>query len=479
MISSLFLSCAISSGVALDARESRIEPQATPERPWTLLVYGAADNNADGPILAFLDSIRDALDGDPGMELVLFLDRSEGFSNDREFLGEDFHDARLYRLGKDSTERLSGGEEFPEITLDGEYESDSADATDLGKFIRFGKKHFPARHYGLMIYSHADGQTMCPDEQSGRSMGIAELTDVVTADESVDFLALELCNMAGIEIAYQWRPGNGGFEADVLVAIPNAGPPLDWNRAFARIRSNGHPPLAASTGATLDPATMTAEDFGRLVIEEGERGRSEHIRAHPERENGLYESAGVFDLSRALAVKRAVDALAVTLARTNAKEPLEELRGPGPRGTTLNYVFDELRERPYVDLYTLCARAADCEALDAEARSRAQETMEAVDSLVLASFGMNGLTGFEPGKSGIFMVFPDGDAVEHTLTRERKTWESCAWYSPLESIEEQYRRWAWCADGATAGNGKVENWFELLDSWFDPAADGGCNGYAW
>ena len=32
-----------------------------------------------------------------------------------------------------------------------------------------------------MIYSHASGQTMCPDEESGRDMGIPELTRVLVA----------------------------------------------------------------------------------------------------------------------------------------------------------------------------------------------------------------------------------------------------------------------------------------------------------
>src|SRR5688572_25235939 len=184
MLSTLLLSTLLTPSVA--------------ERPWTLMIYGAADNNADGPILHFLDTIRKALDDDPGMELVLFLDRSEGFSNDAKLLGEDFTGARLYRLHKDSAERLAGGEEFPEITLVSDYESDSADPENIRKFLAFGKRHFPAQNYGLMIYSHASGLDMCPDEESERSMGIAELTDVVTEAESVDFLALELCNMAGI-----------------------------------------------------------------------------------------------------------------------------------------------------------------------------------------------------------------------------------------------------------------------------------------
>ena len=41
-----------------------------PTRPWTLMIYGAADNNADGPILEFLESIREGLDDDPGMTLL-------------------------------------------------------------------------------------------------------------------------------------------------------------------------------------------------------------------------------------------------------------------------------------------------------------------------------------------------------------------------------------------------------------------------
>jgi hypothetical protein len=48
----------------------------------------------------------------------------------------------------------------------------------------------------------------------------------------------------------------------VLVAIPNAGPPLDWNRAFERVRSTGH--ASPSKAALLDPAKMSAEDLGRL-----------------------------------------------------------------------------------------------------------------------------------------------------------------------------------------------------------------------
>src|SRR5262245_58689996 len=117
-------------------------------------------------------------------------------------------------------------------------------------------------------------------------MSIPDLSRVPSEKESVDFLAPELCNMGGIEIAYEWRTTGGGekprFGADVLVAIPNAGPPLDWDRAFARIRSKGHtasplqPPF-------LDPASMTGADFGKLVMEEGKKGRELAAQRRPER----------------------------------------------------------------------------------------------------------------------------------------------------------------------------------------------------
>lgn len=446
------------------------------------MVYGAADNNADGPILEFLDRVREALDDDPGMELLLFIDRSEHFSDDAKSLGANFTGARVYRLRKDSAELLDASEYFPGMTGDEEYEVDSASPENVAQFIAFGKANFPAQKYGLMIYSHADGCTMCPDEESGRDMNIPELTDWVDESAAVDFLALELCNMAGVEIAYQWRPDNGGFSADVLVAIPNAGPPLNWERAFARIRSEGH--ATTAEGAIHDPAKMTALEFGSLVVEEGYAGRKAAAARHPGMaERIAYESAGCFDLTRAEAAKEKIDAFAVALAETDAKQTFEGLRGPGDACEVMNYVLGQLNDLPYVDAYDLFDRCAGCDELDEETRKAAAAARDAIDELVVASFGMSGLEGFEQGKHGIFIVCPDGDApVESRLGPTRK-WTEMAWYTPLEAQNEMapYGRWAFLADGAEPGNGVVENWFELLDCWYDDDSNdpAGLNGYAW
>jgi len=447
-----------------------LSPQAAPaaasgaQRPWTVLVYGGADNNADGPILEFLDQVRKAIDDDAGLELLLLLDRSKGFSDDATLLGEDFAGTRLFRLKKDSAERLSGGEEFPELTLTAEAELDTADAENLRRFIRWGKRVAPAQRTGLMIYSHASGREMCPDEESGLEMGIPELSRVLTEAESLDFLALELCNMGGIEIAYEWRRAPGRFGADVLLAIPNAGPPLDWDRAFARIRSPGH---AASPlpGPYLEPARMTAADFGTLVIEEGKKGREAAAKERPQRV--AHEAAGAYDLARAADVKRALDALAVALAGEDAREVFMEMRGPGPIGDAIRYE----ENGPLVDLYDLCRRAAECDGLSATVRARAEAVCAAVDAMMLASFGMSAYAGFEDGKHGVFVNLP---------VDEPGRWRNFAWLSPLPHVVagKDIGSWAFCADGATPGNGKIETWFELLDHWFDTAdARGGVNGY--
>ncbi|MGH7150341.1 MAG: clostripain-related cysteine peptidase, partial [Planctomycetota bacterium] len=342
--------------------------------------------------------------------------------------------------------------------------------SNVRKFVAFGKSRFPARHTALMLYGHADGRAMCPDEKSRHEMGFAELTAVATEKEAVDVMALELCNMGGVEIAYQWRPGNGGFSTKTLVAIPNAGPPLAWSRVFARLRAPGAP--AGNGPAAVDPAGLSGPDFGRLIVEEGGAGRRE---AGEER-----EAVGCYDLTRVEAVKRAVDALAVELARGDAKVVFEELRGPGPEGYALNYGRDRLDRAPFVDLHDLCRRAAACERLDAAARSASEAALAAVDEFVLASWGGKALPRFEAGKSGVFIVFPDGDAeARGGQGRKERVWARCRWYSPL-AVPGVYGRLAWCSDGARPGNGVVENWFELLDRWFDETGDGpgGANGYA-
>jgi clostripain len=451
MKTTILLSCGALISVLLISMSSLFGAKSGSSKPaWTILLYGAVDNSADDPFVEFTDKVRRAIDDDPGIELILFIDRSDRHKKRATFLGEDFTGARLYRVKKDSVERLSGGALFPEITKDNDVNLNSADASILQRFIAWGKANYPAQRYGLLIYSHASGKSMCPDDRSGAEMGIAELNDKIGVKDRVDFLALELCNMGGIEIAYQWRPGNGGFEADVLVAIPNAGPPLDWDRAFSRIRSPGH---ATTAGPALDPARMTAVDFGKLVIEEGYRGRQASEKPGG---NGSKESAACYDLRKAGEVKKAVDAFAVALAKSQSRALLLELRNASPEGRLISYSND----RSFVDLYDLCRQVAGSDRIPESVRSAATDVMKSLQDFMISSFGMSGYKQFEAGKNGVFIVLPSGNT---------NSWRHYSWYTPIRGDRKNYGNWSFLKDGATPGNPVVENWFELLESWFNVA----------
>ncbi len=445
----LRLSGILLSAILLISLISLLGAKSAASKPaWTILLYGAADNSADGHFIEFTDKVRRAIDDDPGIELVMFIDRNERHAKRPTFLGEDFTSTRLYRIKKDSVERLSGGAHFPELTKDNDVNLNSADASTLQRFIAWGKANFPAQRYGLLIYSHADGRTMCPDARTGSEMGIPEVNDKIGVKDRVDFLALELCNMGGIEIAYQWRPGNGGFEADVLLAIPNAGEPLDWDRAFSRIRSPGH---ATTAGPALDPGKMTAADFGKLVIEEGYRGRQAYEKPGG---RGSKESGGCYDLRKAGEVKKAVDAFAVALAKSQSRDLLVELR----KGSSESRLISYSNDRSNADLYDLCRRVAASDRFPKPVRSAANDVMKSLQGFIISSFGMSSYQQFEAGKNGVFIVLPSGNP---------NSWKHYQWYTPNKGVGENYGNWSFLKDGATPGNGVVENWFELLESWFN------------
>ena len=91
---------------------------------------------------------------------------------------------------------------------------------------------------------------------------------------------------------------------------------------------------------------------------------------------------------------------------------------------------------------------------------------------------MSSYVGFQKGKNGLFIVFPDGDATDKNGTQ----WASFKWYHPDRGLESDavHGNLSWCRDGATRENGVVDNWFELMDSWFDTNdAEGGINRYRW
>lgn len=442
-----------------------------PPASWTILFYGAANNSCEETVLGDIAEMKRGFVDGQGVELVLLLDRAGGFSEDAETLGEDFQDTRLYRITHDEAERLDGAPQMPEITRTSTFDANVGDAHTLQQFVRFGKAHYPAQHYALVFYSHGDGQSFGADSDSkGDALCSAELTSVLEAQDSVDVMAFDVCSMGGVENLYQWRPDTGRFGAHVVVASPSVSGPLPYDTLLARLRRDGKD--------ALDPARTTPQELGTAIV----RAKHDELRAlHPSRaEEGNFEAWGCYDLSNVTALKAAVDGLASELASPEAKTIVCGLRGfPGVPGAAMNYMPPDENvwsSMPYFDLGELAQRIADHGKLSDAARERARAVIASLKNVIVSSFGMSLYPGFQDRKNGLYIVFPDGDTKTGIL---RNTWSDFLWYAP-RAPDEKPRTCpglAWCGDGAKEGNERVENWFELLDRWFDGAEGGGKNRY--
>jgi clostripain len=454
-----------------------------PKNHWTVIYYAGGCNSCEETIMDDIAEMKRGFVDGQGLEFVMLIDRVAGFSADASVFGEDFTDTRLYRISKDKTERLEGGPELPEITRTSQFDANMGDAQTLKKFIRFCKAHYPADHYALIIYSHGAGPWVCYDDESDQdAIYTAEFTDILSSREAVDFFGLDVCSMGGAENMYQWRPGNGSFNARIVIASAPSTGPWAYDRIFSRLKAGAGESneLDATLGGKerdVDPAAMTALDLAGVIFEEIHDGQPE-------------ECWSCYDLTKAGALKKAVDVLAQSLANGAKKEDLDEARGFNRPKTTF-YLQAELNgmmsREPYFDIYGLAKNLSSSEKLSEAVRTSARAVSQAVDDVVVFSYAQpDDYPGFEDGKHGLYIFCPLGDWT----IQGKRHWARQQWYSPLDMTKEAelksqrlrpYGKYLWCQDGAKAGNDRVENWFELLDSWYDTGngKDGGLNKYRW
>jgi clostripain len=459
-----------------------------------VLIYGAVDNDWERPFMKDIAGMRRGLEGVEGMEVILLIDRAPRYSRDEKALGADFEDTRLFRLTGGVAERLDGEPQLPGITLTSTLELNTGAASTLRDFIRFGKERYPAKHYAVWFVSHGEGPHSCPDETDDDELFTAELTDVLSERDSIDIIGFDACLMAGAENGYQWRRAPGKFGADFLIAAAPVSSSWPYEDIFKSLRTESKAIEASASSATIgNVATegLSAAAFSAHIVE-ALRAQIEEGRSG---DRGLeldLQSWGAFNLAAVGEAKVRLDALAVQLWKDNAQEELLSMRGSGIEAETFVYVWPERGANihmPNVDLTHFFERVAGNKAFSDEARALAKGSIEVADRAVTASFGMSHYKGFEAGRHGLYFIFPEGSTLDD---KGATYWSRTGWYSPILAAplaegekrgrDAGYGGYTWCSDGATAGNGKVENWFELMDAWFDkPTAEnpGGANGYVW
>ena len=459
------LSCCSSMTDDGGSSDTGINRNTSPDS-WTLMFYLGGDNTLDSKLVANVAQLMEGYCG--GMNAVLLVDRCRSAASAEPF-GEAFETTRMYRVTSDGLVRIYGGTEFPELSEDkGDCELDTADAAVLRNFIRCCKAEYPAGHYGLIIGSHGGGvrtgnqnvRAVVQDAESDNDwLFTAELTDVLSAEESVDVLAFDACCMGSLEVAYQLC-GVKGFKADYIVVSPAE----EWSDGWDYAR------LASAFGTKLPEPRAFAEG---LVA-----NYREYIA---ESSQSSLQTLTCLQGSAVPAVKEALDGLSRLLV--DFRSETEALRGSGrlQQEDVLHY-FNSVYtsawlQYAYFDIYSLAERMAASAAFPQAVRTAASELARAVDAAVLCSYAGSAYTLAREGASGLAVFFPNGRA--RCGYAGRTYWDYQYWYNALPVAERGfdacYGSLAFCADGAAEGNGVVENWFELLDYWFDDGRN--VNGY--
>jgi len=510
----LFIILSVTSGCYLDDRDNVFDERSNnyykvdyvaKETAWTFMVFAGADNNLEQDILLDINEMQQGMKNVEGINLIVFIDRSSGFSSDSQILGENFSGGKIFRVTGSKIYELYGGDDIlPECRPDNFFDANSGSAVLLQKFIQFSKENYPADKYALVLSSHGGGaakRSVLPvlekstdgsstrdvsvDDTSGDRIYTAEITDDLTSAESVDLLGYDACLMGSVEVAYQYRPGNGSFSADFMVASPASEWSLGWNYTTIFQRFAGTGVNVNETNDVIedqgtneqyfDVSSMTARQFGSVIVEEF------YDQFTPYRGNysawDQSETMSCYDLSKVAAVKTAVENL-VTAIDPDTDET--GISGLGISGTTSNVIYyyeysSYIPYFPFHDLYDFAvAISNDTDEIFSDDLSDKANLLEtAVDDMILYSFGglaydsMSNVGGaFQNGQHGVHIYFPrDVDFETYG-----------AWYNSID-IENDlvsvsgYGKLAWCIDGQNTGVGVIGNWFELLDYWYDSPTD--------
>lgn len=444
---------------------------------WTFIYYSNADNNLEREMLSDVEEMKSGLVGGENISLVMLIDRYGVIKNESVF-GEDFGDTRLYEIQRGKTIRLEGFEYFPEINKTSSVELNMGDATNLKRLIQYSKKYFPANKYALFIANHGNGikdfelkrtRSISFDETNNDFIALGEFTDVLTSAESVDLLALDACLMGYIEVAYQFSPITGvdKFSAEYFLAST----PVEWSNGFqydnifSRFRTTeifGDETDALYGGNELfySPKTMTGIDIGKVILEE-QKDALEN--------SGFYDHSYILlDLKKTEQVKESIDDISHSVYAKSAKLALESVKGNYPN-PSINYYFykyssSEWADYSSFDIYDLILKMKSNPVFD-DLSSDINLCLTKLDELILSSYGGSEFNNYVSGKNGLAIFFPAGDKTFSTSIY----WNDQIWYNPLDASEfsNYYGKILWCQDNATRNNRIVENWFELLDYFYD------------
>lgn len=308
---------------------------AGPEKEWTILHYGAADNNLGQ---YWIDNVKEmeAVGSGDSLNIVSQLDlRGIG--------------CKRYYVTKETG---SGSNSLTSPVLQDLGQVNMADPASLTDFIKYGMKKFPAKHYMLIMASHGMAWQGLQLEESffGGSMSVPNLQKSIESAEKdtgrkLDVLACDACLMGSTEAAYELRNN-----ADYLVASEQVEAFKSW------------PYKVILQKAFEEKKGVTAEELGSIVVGESAGVPQDML------------TMGLIDLSKMEEVKNAAKALADQIIAT--KSSIAELKAIA-RKTQQFYL-------PVKDMYHFAQQIASSPSIDDKKLvDAAKSLMTSIESAVV------------------------------------------------------------------------------------------------
>jgi len=246
-----------------------------PEKEWTILHYGGADNNLSKYWIETVNEME-AVGSRENLNIVSQLDlRDEGCK-------------RYYITGDNDPQHLTSPvlEDLGRVNM--------ADPEVLTEFIKFGVKKYPAKHYLLIIASHGAAWKGLQLEESfyHGGMSVPTLQKSIenaekTSGRKLDLLAFDACEMGSTEAAYELR-----IVAYYLVASEQVEAFKSW------------PYTSILQKAFEEKKTVAPRELGSIIVDESSKVKQDML------------TMGLIDLSRMENVKDAANAFAVQILET-------------------------------------------------------------------------------------------------------------------------------------------------------------------
>ncbi len=198
------------------------DPTPKSNATWTIMVYMNGDNDLESAAIQDLNEMEQVDLSNTSINVIVMLDRTDGYDNSNG----DWKNTRIYEIKYDSAtynnniiSRNIKSSEFGLNENCNNVELNMGHKDTLSKFVDFGKTHYQADKYALIIWNHGSGWKSGSSSSTSTSLFKAVSLDetnsydiIYTSElgealsgKGLEIIGFDLCYGAMFEVAYELK----------------------------------------------------------------------------------------------------------------------------------------------------------------------------------------------------------------------------------------------------------------------------------